>query len=44
MDSGKFTIVVFIDLNKAFDTANHIILVTKLDHYGIRGIAQKIVE
>ena len=41
MDNGKFTIVVFIDLKKAFDTVDHSILVTKLDHYGIRGVAKQ---
>ena len=41
MDNGKFTIGVFIDLKKAFDTVDHSILVTKLDHYGIRGVAKK---
>ena len=35
MDNGKFTIGVFIDLKKAFDTVYHSILVTKLDHYGL---------
>ena len=44
MDNGKFTIGVFIDLKKAFDTVDHRILVTKLDHYGIRGVAKKMVE
>ena len=41
MDNGKFTIGVFIDLKQAFDTVDHSILVTKLDHYGIRGVAKK---
>ena len=41
MDNGKITIGVFIDLKKAFDTVDHSILVTKLDHYRIRGVAKQ---
>ena len=39
LDSGKFACGVFIDLQKAFDTVDHSILLTKLKHYGIKGIA-----
>ena len=40
IDEGKTTVGVFIDLKKAFDTVNHNILVKKLEHYGIRGLAK----
>ena len=39
IDRGEYTIVIFLDLSRAFDTINHKILVEKLDHYGVRGIS-----
>ena len=39
LDNGEFTITVLIDFRKAFDTVDHSILLNKLYHYGIRGIA-----
>ena len=39
LDNNRFVCGVFIDLEKAFDTVNHAILLSKLDHYGIRGTA-----
>ena len=41
IDENKFAIGVFIDLQKAFDTVDHNILLKKLHHYGIRGTANK---
>ena len=41
IDENKFAVGVFIDLQKAFDTVDHTILVKKLDHYGIRGVANR---
>ena len=37
--SNKYTIGVFLNLSKAFDTLEHTILLEKLHYYGIRGTA-----
>ena len=38
IDRNEITVGVFLDLSKAFDTLNHKILFSKLEHYGIRGL------
>ena len=38
LDEGNFACGIFLDLQKAFDTVDHTILINKLQHYGIHGI------
>ena len=44
MDKGLFSAEVFIDLQKAFDTVNHQILIEKLPKYGIKGTSCNIIS
>ena len=39
IEKKQFTIGIFVDLSKAFDTLNHSNLLQKLSNYGIRGLA-----
>ena len=36
LDNRRYGCEIILDVQKAFDTLNHDILLTKLEHYGIR--------
>ena len=44
INKDKIAIGIFIDFQKAFDTVNHSILLDKLNHYGVKGSANKWFE
>lgn len=41
IENKNYSIGIFIDLKKAFDTTDHKTLLKKLEMYGIRGVAQR---
>ena len=44
IDAGSVPIAIFIDLSKAFDTLDHNILISKLQYYGINGVALRLMR
>ena len=44
LDSSSCVISLFLDFSKAFDSVEHSILLSKLHHYGFRGLSYKWFE
>ena len=41
IDKGNYACGIFVDVQKAFDTVEHHVLLKKLEYYGVRGISNK---
>ena len=44
LNNKQYILGIFCDLTKAFDLVNHEMLLIKLEHYGIRGIALQLIR
>ena len=44
INNKQFSSLIFVDIKKAFDCVSHKKLIKKLDHCGIRGIANNLIE
>ena len=44
VENLTYKLDVYIDLSKAFDTLIHDILLNKLNYYGVRGVANRLIR
>ena len=44
LDNKNYTIGLFLNIQKAFDSIDHLILLQKLDNYGIGGICNNLIK
>ena len=44
LDNNQYTCRMFLDFQKAFDTVNHRILLSKLEYHCIRGIQHDLIK